>query len=92
MPGSDVGALDPFAVKPARTADDRPMGIAQRYPSAHRDELVDEEEAVLEHLLEDQDLALSLGGEGQRDRGEVGRKGRPGAVLDLWDRIAEVGS
>src|SRR5262249_50481485 len=57
-PGADVGALDAGAMKTARTADDRPMGIAKRDPSAHRDQLVDEEQAVLEHLLEDQDLAL----------------------------------
>ncbi len=27
----------------------------------------------------------------ERDRGQVGREGRPGAVLDLRDRVAEVG-
>ena len=90
-PGADVRALDAFAVKTARTADDRPVGVAQRDPSAHRDELVDEEEAVLEHLLEDQDLAVRLGGEGEGDRGKVGREGGPGPVLDLRDGAAEVG-
>src|SRR5918994_393135 len=33
----DVRALEPLAVKTARTADDRPVGIAQRDPRAHRD-------------------------------------------------------
>src|SRR2546430_1290975 len=51
--GADVGALHALAVKPARAADDRAMRIAQQNPSAHRDELVDEEQSVLEHLLED---------------------------------------
>ena len=89
-PGADVGALEPLAVKPARTADDRPVGIAERDPSAHRDELVDEEQAVLEHLLEDQDRPVGLGRERQGDRGEVGGERRPGAVVDLRDRVAEV--
>ena len=35
-------------------------------------------------------VALGLGRERQRDRGEVGREGRPGAVVDLRDRVAEV--
>ena len=77
-------------MKPARTADDRPVGIAERDPSAHGDELVDEEKAVLEHLLEDQDRTPRLRGERQGDRGEVGREGGPGAVVDLRDRVAEV--
>ena len=47
-------------MKPARTAEDRPKGVAQRDPSAHRDQLVDEEQTFLEHLLEDQDLAVRL--------------------------------
>src|SRR5439155_26243279 len=51
--GADVGALHARAVKPARTAYHRAMGIAQQDPSAHVHELVHEEEAVLEHLLED---------------------------------------
>jgi hypothetical protein len=68
------------------------VGIAQRDPSAHRDKLVDEEEPVLEHLLEDQNLAVGLGREGERDRGQVGRERGPGPVLDLRDRVADVGS
>src|SRR5918998_934291 len=65
-------ALTPQAPWPD---DDRPVGIADRDLRAHRDELVDEEQAVLEHLLEDQDRALGLGRERHRDRGEVGREG-----------------
>src|SRR5581483_5062826 len=67
------------------------VGIAERDPSAHRDQLVDEEQAVLEHLLEDQDLAVGLRGERERDRGQVGRERGPGAVLELRDRVADVG-
>ena len=74
--GADVGALDALAVKPARTADDRPVGIAERDPSAHRDELVDEEQAVLEHLLEDQDRRRRPGSRGPA-RSRSGRPGRP---------------
>ena len=52
-PGPNVRTLEPSSVKPARTADDRPVGIAERNPSAHGNKLVDKEESVLEHLLED---------------------------------------
>src|SRR5262249_52416541 len=48
---------------------------------------VDEEQPVLEHLLEDQDRPVRLGGQRQRDRGQVRRECRPGAVVDLGDRI-----
>ena len=54
------------------------------------DELVDEEQPVLEHLLEDQDRAPRLRRDGERDRGEVGREGGPRAVLDLRDLVADV--
>ena len=84
-----MSGLDALAVA-ARTADDRPVGIAERDPSAHGEQLVDEEEAVLEHLLEDQDRTPRLGGEGEGDRGQVGRERRPGTVVDLRDRVAEV--
>ncbi len=72
------------------TVDDRAVGVAEGDPRSHRDQLVGEEQAVLEHLLEDQDRALRLGGERQRDRGQVGRERRPGSVVDLRDRVAEI--
>ena len=88
--GADVGALHALAVKPARAAHDRAVRVADDHPSAHRDQLVDEEQPVLEHLLVDQDQALGLGGHGQGDAGEVGGEGRPGSVLDLGDGVALV--
>ena len=65
-------------------------GIAEGDASAHRDELVGEEQPVLEHLLEDQDRPVRLGREGEGDRRQVGREGRPGPVVDLRDRVAHV--
>ena len=54
------------------------------------DELVDEEQPVLEHLLEDEDRPLRLRRDRERDRRQVGGKRRPRAVLDLRDLAAEV--
>ena len=64
-----MSGLSSRASEDGSTAYDRPVGIAQRDPSAHRDQLVDEEQPVLEHLLEDQHGAAGLGGESERDRG-----------------------
>ena len=84
MPGADVGADSTRSPCSARgPADDRAVRIAQRDARAHEHELVGEEQAVLEHLLEDQDRALGLGRERDGDRGQVGRERRPWAVLDL---------
>ena len=55
--GADVRALEPLAVQPRRAGDDGAMRVAEDDSRAHRDELVDEEQAALEHLLEDQDGA-----------------------------------
>ena len=66
------------------------MRIAEDDPRAHRHELVDEEQPVLEHLLEDQDGAPRLRRDRQRDRRQVGREPGPGAVLDLRDLGAQV--
>ena len=59
--------------------------VAQDDPRAHRHQLVGEDQAVLEHLLEDQHGAGGLGGDGHRDRRQVGREHRPRPVLDLRD-------
>src|SRR3954470_19605369 len=77
----DVRALHPLAVKPARAAYDRAVRVADDHPSAHRDQLVDEVEAVLEHLLVNQDQALGLRRHRDGDAGEVGGERGPGAVL-----------
>src|SRR5918999_727683 len=88
---ADVRAREALAVKTARAADDRAVRVADDHPSAHGDELVDEEQAVLEHLLVDQHQPLCLGGEREGDAGEVGGERGPGPVLDLGDGVAHVG-
>ena len=55
--GADVGAFHAGTAQSCRTGDDDPMRIAQHDSRAHRDELVDEEHAAFEHLLEEQDHA-----------------------------------
>src|SRR5215204_1888916 len=87
---SDVRAHHAVAVELGRSVHDRTVGIAEDDPGSEVRQLVDEEEAVLEHLLEDQHRALRLGGHGQNDRGQVGREGGPGAVLDLRDLRSDV--
>ena len=59
--GADVGARQPLAVELRRAGDDDAVRVAEDDPRAHADQLVDEEEAALEHLLEDQDRAARLG-------------------------------
>ena len=66
------------------------MRIAENDPRSHRHEFVDKEQAVLEHLLEDQDRPARLCCNCECDRREVGRKSRPRAVLDLRDLAAEI--
>ena len=77
-------------MKPARTADDRSVRVTEHDPSAHRGELVGEEEPVLEHLLEDKHSAGRLCRNRERDAGEVRRERGPGPVVDLGDRVADV--
>src|SRR5688572_12825524 len=66
------------------------MRIAQHDASAHADQLVDEEETRLEHLLVDDDDPFALRrrdeGDGHRIRGEGG----PRLILELWHRAAEI--
>src|SRR5215212_5582209 len=88
--GADVGRGQARPAQPPRPDHDRPVRVADRDLGAHRDQFVDEEQPVLEHLLEDQDRALGLRGEGDRDRREVRREGRPRAVLDLGLVVARV--
>src|SRR5215218_5260479 len=45
-PGADVGARHLLTVEPGRAGDDRSMWVAEDDPRAHRDELVDEEQAA----------------------------------------------
>ena len=74
----------------ARPGDHRPVRVAQDDARAHLDQLVDEEQPALEHLLVDQDGALGLGGHDQRDAQQVGGKGRPGRVVDLGHGAVQV--
>src|SRR5439155_14626981 len=53
--GTDVRALEPLTVELRRARDDRSVRVAEDDPRAHADQLVDEEQATLEHLLEDED-------------------------------------
>src|SRR5205823_6877369 len=79
-----------LAVELRGPVDDGPVRVAEDDPRAHADELVDEEEAVLEHLLEDEDRPPRLGRDRERDRGEVGRERWPRPVLDLRYLTAEI--
>ena len=88
--GADVGALEALSDEPGRAGDDGAVRVAEDDPRAHRDELVDEEQPALEHLLEDEHRARRLRRGDDGDRGEVGRERRPDAALDLRDLAAEV--
>ena len=91
IPARMSGLSSALAVELGRPAHDRSVRVAEHDARAHRDELVDEEQPVLEHLLEDHDRAVGLGRDGRGDAGEVGRERRPGAVVDLRDGVALVG-
>ena len=54
--------------------------VAEDDLRTHIDELVDEEESRLEHLLMDKDDAACLGGSDEEDGQKVGREARPGCV------------
>src|SRR3954453_206524 len=56
----DVRGLDPRAAQAARPVYERAMRVGDEDVGAHRDELVAEEQARLEHPLVDEDLALAL--------------------------------
>ncbi len=92
MPARMSGDSTVPPAEPGGPRDDGPVRIAEHDPGAHADQLVDEEEPRLEHLLEDQHHPLALGGGHHGDRHRVGREGRPGAVLELGHVAAEVGA
>jgi hypothetical protein len=64
--------------------------VAEDDPRAHPDELVDEEQAVLEHFLEDEHGASRLGRHRKGDRRQVRREGWPRPVFDLRDLRPDV--
>ena len=72
--------------------DHRAVRIAEHDARAHPDQLVHEEEPRLEHLLEDEQHARALGGGDDGGGHDVGRKRRPGPVLQLRHVAAEVGT
>ena len=88
--GADIRALEALADELRGTGDNGAVRIAEDDPCPHRDELVDEEQAALEHLLEHEHGAGCLGRGDDCDRGQVGRERRPDAALDLGDLTAEV--
>ena len=90
MPARMSGLSSRCAEESGRTGDDGAVRVAEDDPRAHRDELVDEEEPALEHLLEDEHRPRRLRRRDDRDRREVGGERGPDAALDLRDLAAEV--
>src|SRR5262245_9657946 len=88
--GADVRALEALTVEPRRACHHRAMRIAEDDPRPPRDELVDEEQPALEHLLEDEHRPARLCRRSDGDRGEVGGKRRPDPALDLRDLPTQV--
>jgi hypothetical protein len=64
--------------------------IALHDPGAHVDHAIDKIHAALEHFLEKQDSALCLRCQYERHTKQIGRKIRPGAILDFWDGGTEI--
>ena len=90
--GADVGRLDRAALEGRGPGDHGAVRIAEDDPGAHADELVDEEQPRLEHLLEDEEHALALRGGDDGGGHGIGGERRPGAILELGDVPAEVGA
>ena len=61
------------------------MGVAEDNLGTHVDELVDEEQAALEHLLVEQHGATSLGGYHDEHAEEVGGQSRPRCISQRHD-------
>src|SRR6185436_20725215 len=66
------------------------MGIAEHDARTHPDELVHEEEAGLEHLLENEEHARALRSRDDGGGHHVGRESGPGTVLQLGNVPSEV--
>jgi hypothetical protein len=66
------------------------MRVAEDDTRAHRHQLVGEEQAALEHLLEDEQRAERLRRDRDCDRRQVGWERGPRAVLDLRDVATEI--
>src|SRR2546430_2764817 len=88
--GADIGTLDDLPAERRGARDYGAMRIAEYDARAHADQLVDEEQPGLEQLLENQQQSFALGRDHDRDGHEIGRKRRPGSVLEFRDVAAEV--
>ena len=69
---------------------DDAVRVARDDLRAHLPQVVDEVEARLEHLLEEEARAACLRGEDDQDRQEIRRERRPRPVGDGRNRVAEV--
>ena len=82
----DVRALHDPTLERTRAHHHGSVGITQDDRSAQTYELVGKVHTRLEHLLVDEHGAMTLCRCNERDRGQIGRKGRPGTVVHLGDR------
>ena len=75
--GADVGRFQSDSLEAPAAFDHDPVGVAQRDPGAHADQLVDKEHARLVHPVVDQaqPSAVNRQYDGQAD--QVGGKKRP---------------
>ena len=67
------------------------VGVAKDNLCTHVDELVDEEQAALKHLLVDEHAALGLSGNHEQHRDEVGGETGPGGIGDGHDGTVDEG-
>ncbi|MPN18045.1 hypothetical protein SDC9_165403 [bioreactor metagenome] len=67
------------------------MRITKNNLSTHINKLIHKEETTLEHLLVNQDRALSLSSHNQEDRQQVGSKSRPRSISNRHDRAIQKG-
>ena len=90
-PRPDVRTLHPPSSKLGRPHHNGSMGVAEDDLGPHPHEFVREIHPGFEHLLVDQNRALSLGRRDEGDGGQVGREGWPRSVIHLRDVAEGVG-
>ena len=88
--GADVRALQPLAVSFAGPATTTRCGSQTMIRAPMPTSLSTKNRRLSNIFSKIENRAARLGGDDDGDRGEVGREGRPGAVLDLRDLAAEV--
>src|SRR4026207_586155 len=89
--GPDVRRLDYSTFERGGPRYHSAVRVTQHDTRPHADELVHEEEAGLEHLLEDQEHRRALGRGDDGSGHDVSRERGPGPVLQLGYMAAEVG-